>query len=497
MKRKKKLLLNTFTAILNQIFALIFGLIVPRMIISNYGSDINGLVSSITQFLAFFSLMEMGVGGVVRAGLYKPLSESDHDGLSAVLISAKSFFSKIGMMMIGYTIILMIVYPTMIDNQLGYISTAILVLAIAISYISQYLFGIVNQLLLTSDQKSYIQLSASCFAVGLNTVVSILMIKINASIEIMKLTSAMILLLRPLFLKIYVSRNYEINYKIHLTEEPLKQKWNALTQSISYYIAKHADTLILTLFSTLENVSIYYVYTLVTHSLQQFIELITTGVGALLGDMYVRQEKKLIPVFSAFETLMHFMVTTVFTIAGITIIPFVSVYMKGVEDANYIVPIFAVLIVLASAIYAIRLPYNTMVQSAGHFKQTQWSAVLEAVLNVVISIILVRRYGLVGVTIGTVIAMGYRTIYLAWYLRNNILRRTFIHFVIHCLVDVIVVVFAVIVTRWIEIDKLTFLSWAIMAFKVSIIVFAISILINMIFYKRDFIYSWNNLLRRK
>ena len=94
MSRKKKLFLNTGTAVLYQIATLVCGLIIPRLIISFYGSTTNGLISSITHFLAFFSLMELGVSSVVRASLYKPLSENDHDSISRVLISSRRFFRK-------------------------------------------------------------------------------------------------------------------------------------------------------------------------------------------------------------------------------------------------------------------------------------------------------------------------------------------------------------------------------------------------------------------
>lgn len=485
MKRRRKLVLNTGTAILNQVMTLIFGLIVPKLIISHYGSSINGLVSSITQFLGFFSLLEMGVGGVIRAALYKPLAENDEKKISGILIAGRRFFETIGMLMVVYTIVLMIIFPSFVDNQIGYISTAILVAAISISYISQYMFGIVNQLLLTADQKAYIQMAISCITIALNTVVSVVLIQFNVPIHYMKLGSAFVLLLRPVLLKIYVSKHYKINYRLKLTEEPLKQKWNALNQSVAYYIAKHADTVILTFFSSLENVSIYFVYSLVTHSLQQLVELLATGMSALLGDMYARREKKLLQTFALFEFVMHFIVTGVFTVAGITILPFVRVYTKGVTDANYIVPVFSGLIVFASATYALRLPYNMMVQSAGHFKQTQLSSIIEAILNVVVSIALVWRYGLVGVAIGTVIAMGYRTFYLAWYLSKNILYRPLHHFVKHLFVDIVIVVCTTASTFMINMGGITYASWIMMALKVALIAFIICAVLNYLFYRKE------------
>lgn len=493
--RKKKLILNTGTAFLNQLVTLVFGLIVPKLIISHYGSSANGLVSSVTQFLAFFSLLEMGVGGVVKASLYKPLADHDKEQISRVLISAKRFFTRIGLLMCIYSVVLMIAFPLGVDHQIGYISTAILVAAIALSYISQYMFGIVNQLLLTADQKAYVQMLISCLTISLNTICSVVLIELNAPIQYMKLVSSLILLLRPVLLKWYVTKHYDLNFKLKLDEEPLKQKWNALTHNVAYYIAKHADTVVLTLFSTLKNVSIYYVYTLVTHSLQQLIELVTTGMGALLGDMYARKEEKLSATFAGFEWIMHTIVTIIYTVAGIMIVPFVFVYTRGVTDANYIVPVFSALIVIASASYSIRLPYNTMVQSAGHFKQTQTSAIIEAVLNVVISVLLVLKFGLVGVAIGTVISMAYRTVYLAWYLSRDILNRPLKYFFSHLIMDIVVAGISVLATGWINKECASYGRWFIISFEVTFIVIVISVVLNLIFYRKD-LQAGVNLLSR-
>lgn len=73
--RKKKLILNSVTSLLTQLMTIICGLIIPRLIISAYGSQVNGLVSSITQFLSVISLLDLGVGAVVQTALYRPLAE--------------------------------------------------------------------------------------------------------------------------------------------------------------------------------------------------------------------------------------------------------------------------------------------------------------------------------------------------------------------------------------------------------------------------------------
>ena len=191
----------------------------------------------------------------------------------------------------------------------------------------------------------------------------------GSSIEVVKVVAAIVLLLRPLILKLYVDRHYKLNFKLKLEGEPIKQKWNGLAQHIAIYVLKHADVVILTLFSTLDKVSVYNVYHLVTNGLQQMIEVMTTGMQSLLGNMYVKKETdKLEKTFSSFELLMHLGVTVLYTIAGLMIIPFVKIYTRNVTDADYIVPVFAILIVTANASYCLRMPYYMMTQAAGHFK---------------------------------------------------------------------------------------------------------------------------------
>ena len=76
--RSKKALKNITFSLLLQFSTIICGFITPVLIISNYGSKINGLISSITQFLAYIVLLESGVGPVLKVALYKPLAKKNN-----------------------------------------------------------------------------------------------------------------------------------------------------------------------------------------------------------------------------------------------------------------------------------------------------------------------------------------------------------------------------------------------------------------------------------
>lgn len=490
--RKKRLIYNTFSALCNQMITLICGFILPRQILITFGSDVNGLVSSITQFLGFISLLDMGVGAVVQAVLYKPLAQNDEDKISAIMISANKFFKKIAKVLIVYTICLMVIFPLFVEVNFGYISTALLVASISISSISEYYFGVVNKLLLNADQKSYVHLITTSIVKILSTVVSLVLINCGSSIHIIKLVSSVILIIKPVILSIYVKNNYQINYHLEVKDEPIKQKWNAMAQHLATFIVDRTDIAVLTILSNLSNVSIYQVYHLVVNGLYQVFIVMTTGLQSLLGDMYAKQEiEKMTITFNKLEWIVHNMVTYIFTCAGILMIPFISVYTNGVSDANYIQPIFSGIITIAYAMCCFRGLYNLLIKAAGHFKETQVSAIIEAILNISISFILVLKLGLPGVAIGTLIAMSYRTIYYVIYINQNLVSRKFFMIVKQFTVDIIIAVVIYISTMKFNMQEINYLAWFILAIKVSIVGLIMLLIVNSIVYRSNMIAIFN------
>lgn len=495
--RKRKLIYNTISSLLYEIVVLACGLILPRIILLNFGSDINGLVYSVTQFLAVISLLDMGVGSVVQSALYKPLAAKDEKKINEILSSAQKFFSRLAAILLIYTVVLAVVYPLYVKNY-GYWPTVMLVFAIAINTFSQYYFGIVNKIFLQADQKNYIPTTLQLIACVLNTISCIVLIKLGANIQFVKLNTSIMYMLQPIGMAIYIKKNYAVNKKVQYEGEPIPQKWNGISQHIASYVMGNTDTIVLTFFSTLKSVSIYNTYYLVVNNIKALIISLTSGVQSLLGDMIAKNEKeKLNDSFSQYETTMHIVVTFVFTCTAILVTPFVTIYTRGVTDTNYLVPCFGYLISFANMMHCYRVPYNTLIMSAGHYKQTQVSAWVEMLLNLIISVMAVIRYGVIGVTVGTLIAMLYRTIYFAWYTSYKILNRNFCFFWKHICVNGIVIALSMLATDKMSLENVSYIAWLFMALKVVVIVCVITIGVNFLAYRMEVIKIINNGLRRK
>lgn len=484
MNRATKLKFNTITSLLYQILSIVSGFILPRLILQNYGSDINGVVSSITQFLAIISLCECGVGAVVQSALYKPLAEKNVDELSKIYVSSNNFFRKVAAILAMYIVVLIVVFPHINDGGFDFAFTATLIISISIGTMAQYYFGITNQLVLNASQLIYMQMLMRIVCLIINVVLSIFLMNNGASIQVVKLTSSLIFLIQPVFYAIIVKRKYVINKKITYTDEPIKQKWNGMAQHVATVVFENTSVLVLTVLSTLENVSVYSVYHMVTNGLKLFFVAMTSAMKPYLGDLYARNEiDKLNKDFGKFEWLMHTCSTLIFTVAGILIVPFVKVYTLGITDAEYIQPLFGFFLCLSMAIYTIRLPYSYMILSAGHFKQTQTSAIIEATLNIIISVVFVWKFDLIGVGIAATVAMIYRTVYFVRYLSRDILNRDVKIFLKHIFVDAISSIIMVLSTLWIDMTSTTYFGWILMACLVGVICVIEVVVINTIFFK--------------
>ena len=481
--RKKLLAKNTVASLSSQITALVCGFILPRFFLQYYGSEVNGLVNSITQFLGVISFLELGVGAVVQSSLYKPLVDKNDRQISCVIASTNKFFKHLAIILLIYIVILLLVYPIIVNQNFGYIYTAILIAAISISSFAQYYFGITNSLLLNADQRGYIQYNTQTVTMILNTLICAWLISDGESVQLVKLISSLIYLVRPFVLCVYVNRHYQINWKVKYSEEPIKQKWNGVAQHVAAVILDGTDTIVLTVFSTLLDVSIYSVYFLVIKGVKTLLLSVTSGIQSLFGELWAKQElKKLNIFFDWMEWLIHTGTTYVFACTAVLITPFIRIYTLDITDANYIRPFFAILLTLANAMHCLRLPYNIMVLAAGHYRQTQKNYIIAACLNIVVSVLAVNIWGLIGVAIGTLVAMIYQTIWLAFYNSKNFIYWPMKNVFKQFLVDAISIVLVLILAGRLELTKISYVNWIILAFKVALIAIFVAYSVNLIFY---------------
>lgn len=492
-----KLKLNTITSLLLEVVAIISGFILPRLFIGEYGSSINGLLNSITQFIGVITFLEFGVGKVVQSSLYKPLAEKDNVQISRVLVSADKFFKRIAQILFVYIITLMAVFPYISGKQYDWLFSATLIAVMSISSFAQYYFGLVNSLLLTADQRGYISSSIQIIAVVLNTLACYVLIKLGFSIQVVKLVTAFIFLARPVYLAWYVRHHFAIDYSIQYDGEPIKQKWNGFAQHIAYVVLNSVGIIVLTAMEPFSVVSVYSVYHLVVYGVKKLFTSMMGGVEAFFGTLWARQDlDDLERAFGWTEWLVHTAVVFVFGSTAFLIVPFVQVYTRAITDANYIQPLFAALFVLAHACHCLRLPYILMIFAAGHYKETQSNHIIATISNIIISVIAVKLWGLTGAAIGTLVSMLYQTIWMAIYNSNNLVKRSVKVFVKQAMVDVLTIGCYVLFPFNSQLNGNDYVSWCILLAKTTSLFLVITVIINTVFYRNYIGLIYRKLLKR-
>lgn len=483
--RRENTIKNIISSVALQLITIICGFIIPKLIINSFGSNVNGLIHSITQFLAYITLIESGFGPVVLSILYKPIANKDKVTIEIILKTTEKFFRKIAYIFIVYILILCIVFPTIVSNEFDRLFTLSLIIIIAVSIFAEYYFGMAYKLYIYAEQKKYIISNIQIGTVILNTIATILLIHFGANIQVVKLVSCFIFVLRPIIQNIYVKKKYNLNLKDAKDDYKIGKKWEGLAQHLAFVVHKNTDIVILTICCSLADISVYSVYLIIINAVKNVARSFIDGIEATIGDMLAKGEK-LNKSFNFFEGYYIIIATILFISTIFLIVPFISIYTKGITDVDYLRPTFAVLMVLAEFIWAIRQPYHILINAAGHFRQTRTGAWVEAISNIVISFILVWHFGLVGVAIGTLFAMTIRMIEFMYYTSKYILDRNIWYTFKRLLViafEFLAIFFILNVIPQIHITN--YLTWIMQAIVVVIISSMVVITTDCIVYKES------------
>ena len=424
LNRNKRVIYNSFANGIYQIVLLISGLILPRFILVAFGSAYNGLVASLTQFLGITEVLTMGLAGAARVELYDSLAHEDQKRTSGIVKAVSLYMYKAAGVFLVYMLALLVIYPTFTKSDFSFQEIASLLLIIGIGNIIAYVCGYAYNVLLDSDNTVYYYTFLKIFLTIANVVISIFLIKGGRSIQAVKLASGIIFAIGPIFLFITVPRIYKLDRRAAVDNSWRKNQKYAAANSIALIIHENTDVVLLTILTSTKTVSVYSVYNLVIKGLKGILGVFTTSMEPLFGNMWAKNEiDDMKATLTHYEFFIGFFVSVSLSAALSLILPFVSLYTKGVTDIEYVIPLFAFLMVMAELARCVRIPYLTVVQAAGKYKETQIGAFIEAGLNITSSIILTIRFGLVGVVIGTILANLYRTVNYSYYVSKYLLQR--------------------------------------------------------------------------
>lgn len=486
--RTQKTVVNVIVSLIYQAVAIICGLITPRLILGKFGSEYNGVISSATQFLSMISILTLGIAGPTRVALYRTLAADDKLGTSRIVKATNNYMRKVACGLIFYSVVLMIIYPVISHNELQWYESALIIAIVSFGTFMEYFFGTTSNTLLTADQRQYIYSFLQIIATILNTVCVAILIKLDFSVFVVKFVSAFLFALTPLGMSVYVRKKYCLVSNCMPDDSAIKARSAAAFHSIANIVHDNTDLMILTVFTSAKEISVYTVYYFVVGKIKMLMRVFTNGLEAAFGNMWAQKEyTTLKDRFRLYEVVMYTFVAVVFSCVGILIVPFVIQYTKGINDVNYARYGLGILITITEGIYCIRQPYLTLVQACGYYEETKNGAILEAVVNLVASIILVYFYGIIGVIVGTLLANIIRTTQYMIFTYTQITHEN----ILYAIKQMIMMMVTVIATVSLSISVLElvvmdgWMGWICKGIITFIFACLFALLSNVIFNKKE------------
>lgn len=421
--RTKQFILNAISAMGYQVLVMLAGFITPKVMIVGYGSEINGLISSILQFIAYFNLLEAGLAAATVYSLYDPLSRGNHQKINSILLATRNYYYKSGWIFTLLTAGLALLYPVFIQvKMMGFAMQSLLVLLLGASGALEFFVMAKYRALLTADQKNYIVSMASGVSLILTTVIIALCGYLGVHVVIMRALALLPIVVRGAILFLYVRYRYPyVNYSGEPDNDALNKRWDALYLDILGTTQRGTPLVLATMFTSLVSISIYTVYNMVVGAVGSILGIFTSGLPAAFGQMIAHGETETLQkTQQQFEFAYYSLIGWAYAVMMVMLLPFIQLYTATITDANYSVPLLGILMVLDGMLYNLKTPQGMLVISAGLYRETCMQSTVQALLIIVVGALLAPTYGFTGIVTGSIVANAYRTIDLLFFIPKNV-----------------------------------------------------------------------------
>lgn len=423
---RKKVELNLIVLFSYQIIYIIYGLILPRLIIETYGANLHGLVVTIANLMGYVSLLQAGLSAVSTYSLYEPLARNDQQQLNRVLNTIRNFYKKSGKLYMMAVLALAILFPLSLKGAVSYKSAFALIAIIGIASAFECSFVNPNLDFLVASNHIYVSYGIMILILLIKIPAQLIFIRCNMPILSIYVMNFGLAIVTSLIQNYYLQCNYHFDKNIPSDHSLIKNRDSAVIHQIAGIIVYSTDSIVLSVFDTLSSVSIYSVYSMVITNLR-------TLMGSVFNKAFIGQfgqviaEKdyaKLRRLFNDYEYVYYIVISIALSLTAILLLPFVELYTANVSYLEYGNTMLVILFVICNTLLMGRYPGDLLIDASGLFRETQGRAVTEALINFVVSLLLVKPLGIYGVLMGTIASSLYRLVDIVLFINKQILKQS-------------------------------------------------------------------------
>ena len=387
--RTKLTFYNMVISLISQFLFLILSIIFPRLIILVFGSEVNGLTSSINQILNIINLLQAGVVGASIYDMYKPIAEKDDKLLAKIFYSSKKYFSKLSTIFLISGIVIIPFFLLNSNNSISFIemflSVVILTLngALIFKYVSSY------DIIISAHQRKYVLVYSSLIEKIIYYCLLLIVLYFKVHFILMYLALICGTIGRIIFLKNYFNKNYndKINRYSIETNYKIKNQYYLLSNQIIQQIIESAPTLIISSFYGLVTTSVFSLYNMIDSAFKMIFTTIQNSIAASFGDLSTSNKSHARDIFDITHLLFLNMGQVTSSCMMVLCIPFIKLYSSGITDVNYTNTFLAISMCMLSLSYCIFMPYNMAINTNGEYKSVTKQNLIYGMIFIVLALI--------------------------------------------------------------------------------------------------------------
>ena len=389
--RVKNTLLSTTLNITEQVIAMVFGLIVPRLVIKTFGSEVNGLTAFISQMLQVFGLLQAGMIGASIFALYEPIAKKDYDKMNVIVDASSRFYRKVAGLF--FSLVLMsIPYVVYKETNTGFARWEIIVTTIimGINATLTFLFNSRYDIIISSYQKRYLLSIATivnkCVYYGLTVCVIVLkkhFVLMYASSLVANICTILILRhyyrqLTKEWLKPIDGKNtYKIQNRNYL-----------LCNQVVYQIINSLPLLLIANFYDLKVASVYSINFTLVNILKMVITAFMRSVTEPFGNYRVTHSKDdVVKMYRVIQAGISFVVI-IFSACFVCLsTSFISIYTNNISEVNYVIPVMAFTLLTEFFFSSHKLIADLLIDIHGLYKKIYIPIFISGVISAVAMVV--------------------------------------------------------------------------------------------------------------
>lgn len=492
--KKNKFYSTMYTAIVNMInssVSIILGLVFSKLILLNYGSEVNGFVATIIQFVSFFSVLEGGLTTAAIVSIYRPLLDKSYKEANDILYTAKIKYLKIGFWIVGCVLILGVVYLLNINISLSFMTCLILIIICVFQTFCSIALESKYNIVLFGTNMEYMSTLLKLVARLIGWIFSIIFILKGYNIILVYSTYIITSVLNIVLIRQYERKLYkEINYKGKYSPDKINGTNDLMFQKIASTIFNSTDMFLISIILNFSVASVYNVYNLIYRSITQILRSVFQAPFNSLGQLLNAKSRNLNEIrklSTYYNTLVLYLTTFILIVAALCTLPFVRLFTIGIVDINYISIPLVYLFFSTTYFQLINQSYASIINASGLFKLQNKICMISAITNIILSIILGNIYGVSGILLGTVIPYVSIMLYNIYICNRKILNtgilKNLIIIFLNYFISIAIIYFGIRIIKF----NGGYTMLVFYALIISVLAFIIVLIFNFIFDRKNLI----------